>query len=81
MASLQFSPRQEEVLTLIAEGLTDKEIAARLGVHRRTVRTYLERLFARHGLHNRAAAVTYWLRAGMSLSGTGVGINHDLPSL
>jgi DNA-binding NarL/FixJ family response regulator len=60
---LRLSPRQEQVLSLIADGLTDKEIAVRLGLQQRTVRTHLERLYARHGLHNRAGALTIWLRS------------------
>jgi DNA-binding CsgD family transcriptional regulator len=72
---MQLSPRQEEVLTLIAAGFTDKEIAVRLGVGQRTVRTHLERLYARHGLHNRAGALTAWLRSGAAVD---VGGNADL---
>ena len=60
---IRLSPRQEEVLSLIADGFTDKEIAARLGLRQRTVRTHLERLYARNGLHNRAGALTIWLRS------------------
>jgi DNA-binding NarL/FixJ family response regulator len=60
---IRVSPRQEEILTLIADGFTDKEIALRLGLRQRTVRTHLERLYARHGLHNRAGALTIWLRS------------------
>ena len=72
---MQLSPRQEEVLSLIAAGFTDKEIAVRLGVRQRTVRTHLERLYARHGLHNRAGALTAWLR---SSAAPDVGGNADL---
>jgi DNA-binding NarL/FixJ family response regulator len=60
---IRVSPRQEEILTLIADGFTDKEIALRLGLRQRTVRTHLERLYARHGIHNRAGALTIWLRS------------------
>jgi|GEM_PF-1432274 len=68
MATARFSPRQEEVLSLIADGLTDKQIAHRLGLRQRTVRTHLERLYARYGLHNRAGAVTVWLRGPVASS-------------
>lgn len=73
MASVRLSPRQEEVLRLIADGLTDKEIAARLGMRTRTVRTHLERLYARHGIHNRAGALRIWYRAGLDASTVDVG--------
>jgi len=78
MASIHFSPRQDEVLSLIADGLTDKEIAVRLGVTQRTVRTYIERLFARHSVHNRAGAVSVWMRASVVVQGQPVGRNADL---
>jgi DNA-binding CsgD family transcriptional regulator len=57
-----FAPRELEIVSLISEGKSDKEIAACLGVSTRTVRTHLERLFARHGLHSRTAALTLWMR-------------------
>jgi DNA-binding CsgD family transcriptional regulator len=55
--------RQREILRLASEGLSDKEIAARLGISYRTVRTHFERLYRRYGLHGRAAAVALYLRA------------------
>jgi DNA-binding CsgD family transcriptional regulator len=64
---IHMSPRQEEILNLIADGFTDKEIALRLGLRQRTVRTHLERLYARHGLHNRAGALTIWLRSRLAV--------------
>ena len=53
----RFTPRQTEIVTLIASGYSDKQIAQVLRVSTRTVRTQLERLFATHGVHNRAQAV------------------------
>jgi DNA-binding CsgD family transcriptional regulator len=50
--------------------MTDDMIASRLGLSRRTVRTHLERLFARHRVHSRAAAVAKWLRASSAQSVT-----------
>jgi DNA-binding CsgD family transcriptional regulator len=61
---VEFAPRQRQILALVADGLADKEIAARLGVSARTVRTHLERLYQRYGLHSRSAAVALWLRNG-----------------
>ncbi|MFC6881247.1 MULTISPECIES: response regulator transcription factor [Actinomadura] len=51
------SPRETEVLRRVAEGMTDDQIARTLGISRRTVRTHLERVFRKYGLHSRAAAV------------------------
>ena len=59
---LHVTARQAQVLALIASGLSDKEIAARLGVAHRTVRTHLDRLLHEHRLHNRTEAVAAWLR-------------------
>lgn len=56
----RFSPRQTEIVSLIASGHSDKQIARLLGVSQRTVRTQLERLFAANGLHSRAQAVHVW---------------------
>jgi DNA-binding NarL/FixJ family response regulator len=59
---LRLTPRQAQILSLIASGLSDKKIAARLGVAHRTVRTHLDRVLREHGLHTRAEAVAAWLR-------------------
>ena len=59
---LHVTARQAQVLALIASGLSDKEIAARLGVAHRTVRTHIDRLLHEHRLHNRTEAVAAWLR-------------------
>jgi DNA-binding CsgD family transcriptional regulator len=60
-ARLRLTPRQSEILPLIAAGFSDKEIASQLHLSRRTVRTHLEKLFRRYGFKSRAAAVGEWL--------------------
>ncbi|MGC4105401.1 MAG: LuxR C-terminal-related transcriptional regulator [Thermomicrobiales bacterium] len=50
------SRREFAVLRLVAEGLTDQEIAAELGVSYRTVTTYVGRILAKLGVPSRAAA-------------------------
>lgn len=60
-----FSPRQTQIVSLIAVGYSDKQVAQALRVSTRTVRTQLERLFAAHGLHSRSQAV-YLLTTSMS---------------
>jgi DNA-binding NarL/FixJ family response regulator len=57
----RFSPRQSEIVGLIASGYSDKQIAQALRVSQRTVRTQLERLYAANGLHSRAQAVHVWV--------------------
>jgi DNA-binding NarL/FixJ family response regulator len=54
--SRNLTPRQAEILALVAAGLADKEIAVRLNVSVPTVRTHLRRLFRDRGYHNRAEA-------------------------
>jgi DNA-binding CsgD family transcriptional regulator len=57
------TPRQREVLLLVAEGLTNADIARRLWISPGTVRRHLENVFARLDVHTRAAAVAHLLRA------------------
>lgn len=59
---LAMSPRQMEIMNLVAMGLSDKQIAARLNVSPYTVRTHLQRLYSQHGLHNRAEATATWIK-------------------
>jgi DNA-binding CsgD family transcriptional regulator len=59
--SLDYSPRENEILRLIASGQTDKQIAHTLGISRKTVGTHLARLYVRGGHHSRTEAVVRWL--------------------
>jgi DNA-binding NarL/FixJ family response regulator len=54
LASL--SPQQFRVLALVAEGLLNKQIADRLGVQERTVKSHLTAIFERLGVRNRTQA-------------------------
>ncbi len=58
--------REAEVLTLIAEGLTNGEIARRLHISTATVKTHINNLFAKADLHDRAQAVRYAYRQGLA---------------
>jgi DNA-binding NarL/FixJ family response regulator len=49
--------REEEVLRLMADGLTDRQIAARLGVSRRTAEAHVGHILHKLGARNRAQAV------------------------
>jgi DNA-binding CsgD family transcriptional regulator len=55
--------RETEVLELVAQGLTNGEVGARLVVSAGTVRTHLENIFEKLGVHTRTAAVAR-LRSG-----------------
>jgi DNA-binding NarL/FixJ family response regulator len=51
--------REAEILALIANGLTNTEIAARLFLSNHTVKTHISRIFAKTGSRDRAAAIGY----------------------
>jgi DNA-binding NarL/FixJ family response regulator len=53
---VELSDRESEVLALIALGLTNGEIAEELYLSIETVKTYVKRLYAKLGVHNRAQA-------------------------
>ena len=57
--------REREVLTLLADGLVNKQIAARLGISTNTVKTHLELLFEKLGVSTRAQAVAAGVRLGL----------------
>jgi DNA-binding NarL/FixJ family response regulator len=59
------TPRQREVLQLIAEGHGTKEIAARLCLSVKTVETHRAQLMERLGIHDVAGLVRYAIRAGI----------------
>ena len=58
--------REAEVLALIGEGLSNTEIAARLYVAEATVKTHVNRIFAKTHSRDRAQAAAYAHRAGLS---------------
>lgn len=57
--------REAEVLTLMAQGLTNSQIADRLYVNESTVKTHINHLFAKIGARDRAQAVTYAYQHGL----------------
>ncbi len=59
-----FSPREFEVLTLAAEGLTNKEIAYRLGLSERTIQFHMNSIFNKSATASRTEAVALAIRNG-----------------
>jgi len=56
------TPRQEEIVALIAKGLPTRVIATRLGLSQNTVKTHIRSAMARVGVRNRLKLVAWWLR-------------------
>ena len=64
-AAVTLSPRELEVLALMVEALSNKQIARRLGVTDATVKTHVSTLIAKLGVQDRVGAVVYALRHGL----------------
>lgn len=65
MASL-LTPRETEILGLLAEGLPNRAIARRLVVSPRTVDTHVHNLLTKFGVHSKLEAVVVGLRLGLT---------------
>ena len=61
----RLSPREQQVLRLIALGYTSQQVAQRLDLSVKTVETYKSRLMAKLGLTGRSALVRYALQHGL----------------
>jgi len=59
------TPRELEVLEVLAEGLSNKAIAARLGITEHTVKFHVSAIFAKLGAENRTDAVRRGVRRGL----------------
>lgn len=60
------TPREAEVLVLIAEGMSNAEIARSLHISQATVKSHINNLFAKAGLRDRAQAVRYAYVRGLA---------------
>ena len=60
------TPREAEVLRLIAAGATNADIAERLGLSIHTIERHAANLYRRIGVHSRAEAAAYAVRRGIA---------------
>ena len=59
------TPRERDVLELLAEGLSNRAIAATLAISEHTVKFHVSSIFAKLGAENRTAAVRRAVRLGL----------------
>ena len=64
-SALHLTDRQLEILTLVALGFSEKEVAVRLGISFRTARNHVTNVDERLGLHRRSEAVMIAVRHGL----------------
>ena len=62
----KLTPREYEIVGLIAQGLSNQEIAQRLTLETTSVRRYVSRILDKTGLRDRTQIVITWFQAGMS---------------
>jgi len=64
-AASRLTPRERDVLTLLAEGLSTEAIAKKLFISPKTVGTHVQRMLAKLDIHSRAEAVAFAYREGV----------------
>jgi PAS domain S-box-containing protein len=62
------TPREREVLGFISHGMTDRDIAEKLGLTRCTVRNHVAALYGKIGVHSRSSAIVWARERGVNLS-------------
>jgi len=65
LLAAQLTDREREVLARLAEGCASEDIAGHLGISRNTVRTHVQSILAKLGVHSRLEAVAFAVRHGV----------------
>lgn len=68
-SSNDFTPRELQVLRLLLDGYTDKEIAAKLGISANTAHEYVKGMLAKAGLRSRTSLAVETQKSGFILNG------------
>jgi DNA-binding NarL/FixJ family response regulator len=61
----ELSTRETEIIRLIAEGLSNKEISARLSLSEKTIKNHISRIFSKLNIYARAQAAVHAIRLGL----------------
>jgi DNA-binding CsgD family transcriptional regulator len=72
MLPIPISEREKQVLRLIADGLTNKEISCSLSISESTVENHIHHVYKKLKISNRAQAVAYVLRSRNFLQNNGM---------
>ena len=70
------SAREAEVMSLIADGQTNGQIAARLFLAEKTVKNHVRRIYSKLGVGSRPAAIAYWRAARLVIAGLSQAEDH-----
>jgi DNA-binding NarL/FixJ family response regulator len=63
MSVVTLTSRERELIVLVSEGLSNKNIARRLNLSEGTIKIYLHKMYEKVGVRNRAALVAFAMRA------------------